>query len=80
MTNRSPRNIPIPPDREYLGKHDYQGNHDVFEMPEEQKPADGSMPKMPLNKIALGVIVLGVIFLLVLVCVSILQQTPLIKQ
>lgn len=70
--------VQIPRDPEYAGKRDYQGNHDIFEMPEGQKPPRRSIPKLPLNRIALGIIVVGIVVLLLLVCVSIMQQSTLI--
>ena len=66
---------PLPPDPKYAGKHDYQGNHEVFEMPESQKPPGRSMPKLPLNKIALGIILAGIVLLIVLAAISIVQQS-----
>lgn len=71
------KRIPCPTDPDYVGKRDYQGNHDVFEMPENQKPSGHGLPKLPLNKIALAIILIGVIVLLILASASLMQQpTP----
>lgn len=64
-------------DPDYAGRQDYQGNHDVFEMPEEHKPSGPTVPKVPLNKIALAVILACVIVLLILTTVSLMQHNPL---
>ncbi len=75
----NPRRIRVPNDPDYAGRQDYQGNHDVFEMPEDQKPSGRSWPKLPVNKIALAVIVIGIVILLGLVCTSIFQQSSLVQ-
>lgn len=76
--NNPPRKTPLDPN--YEGRHDYQGNHDVFEMPEGLKPSGRNSSKLPLNKIALAVIVIGIVILLLLVCVSIMQQSSLVQR
>ncbi len=74
--NPTPRmRTPRPVDPDYRGRQDYQGNHEVFEMPEEHKPAARRWPALPVKKVALAVILIGVIVLLVLASVSIVQQS-----
>ena len=66
--------VQIPPDPDYDGRKDYQGNHDIFEMPEDQKPTQRfKLP--PLNKIALAIILIGIIVAVGLVFVSMFQQS-----
>lgn len=75
--NPNPTRIrtPRPTDPDYGGRQDYQGNHDVFEMPEEHKPAAHRLPALPIRKVALAIMLLGVIVLLVLASISIIQQS-----
>ncbi|MSU76079.1 hypothetical protein EXS54_01225 [Patescibacteria group bacterium] len=62
--------------REHLrqGKQDYQGNHEVFEMPEDHKPPT---PKsvIPFGKIGLSVAALVLVIFVGITIFSILTQS-----
>lgn len=77
MPNPDPTRIriPRPTDPNYRGRQDYQGNHEVFEMPEEQKPSAHRLPALPIKKVALAVILIGVIVLLVSASIAIVHQS-----
>ncbi|MDP9211829.1 MAG: hypothetical protein M3N59_00965 [bacterium] len=55
------RNRFIPDPRDKRGKNDYQGNHDVYEMPEDHKPGLRLVPQMS-SKLMLAWII-GVVFI-----------------
>lgn len=77
MANPNPTRTPHLTDPNYKGRQDYQGNHEVFEMPEEHKPsAHWLLPALPpIKKVALAVILIGIIVLLVLASISLVQQS-----
>ncbi len=84
MTNPHPLTQRIPkPDEQtatprqskYAGRTDYQGNHDVFEMPDDQKPPERLLARIPLKKILLTMILLGVAITFVLIFIEMLKQS-----
>ncbi len=69
-----PSRWPNRSETDYPGKTDYQGNRDVFEMPENQKPAE-SPAKLPLKQLAGAIILMGLIVLVIIAIYSMLRQS-----
>lgn len=55
-------------------KRDYQGNHEVFEMPEEQKP-DAPKSNIPFGRIAQVIVGIVLVVFVVVIIFSMLSNS-----